>query len=1528
MEKHPMKYIFLFLFLAGSVPAMAAALSLDSARAVWRFNPETGQIAGATGRKTSNHFLTGSVNHYYLMAKSGDRDVSESADRVVQTRSSDGRLEFDCRNPLLPELLITKKYWIENQGLRRELVFTNTGKETLFLTPATSLEFSPEFRKHSYYLGAGYIGPLIPAPQVKAPVPVANYYQTTKGMVLSNTSEQGSFAHYRLKLNDQFVFPWWQSTINTYREKPNILHYTPNGWSMALGTVDLPSGGQFRITDAMNYFPGNWYTFFEDVYGADPDVKKEIASIGPVPEWLQDVRLATMEKSEYAIRQLVSATNDGYIMVLLSRFVGDWADYRFAKDGARGFFGGNVTGEELRECIQRLKAISPRVKVALYNWVTSTNISTEILKEHPEWFKRFDRHGNESSLFPGCLDNFATMMNRPDCAEFMKNQLFDALQYLGADYIYLDEAKTTNFIRWQTDEAVRDDHWYNFWKSLKKRASAQNTALFFNARGNPFGDINYIEAYHQLEPRFWREFAGMGLGVETFLKLRPDARITPLYWTGKVDYANRLLALGWIPSMNDSVSQTLNNLAFVRAAYETGNSDPVDVRYTPDWKQDAATKIESYAIRRRHSSDLLMSFINRSGSTSGIPLNIQLATLGFPADARINIWSMNIASGNTTAHYNISDSELQENYRRDRWLGDFVTAPHLVYSGPASGCFRYTIPDLPDNRMNQLLITASPAGIYTIDSLGCNYFYTSRPGVRVQGTEVENQHENTELVLADSDFIFTNIKANGIPVKSRLVDIGGQLFPVITLGKGKFTLTMDRSPRHPVESVRLTAKLENGKIAVSGAPSGTLFALALDGCTLYTGTSPIPVPRRHAGGDYVIRIAGNPAQSVKLRLAPGPRTASAAGDHIKRYPEETRIEKIHVVSGPVTISAKATQLGKWVQTIPIQFKVPPRIVAADASKLRLQAGQTRRIADYLGGAFAGFELNGAKQVQLKLENSFYEASSMEVERHVVKYRRSPREFAGLLLDYRVNGAYAKRVALSVGVLSPKADNPAPAWGKKGKPDQYIDLGNLLDRGKEALLTLDLTKWAPKDWDGTVFLSIGTDYIKPDRRLVCTLLKFNAEAGTKFATGTDARTLLRDFQSPKTLEVPFARNKPQSVRKLTPAEWREWAEIRKFFIPGGTGIPRFATTAWMTYDQSRLYIAVKCMESRRKPVTGNANIWDDDGIELWFQRPANGQTVQLLVNAAGQLQVRDNGHILTDSGVDVKSRQTPGDSYYIFVSIPFQLLGWAPQDSGRSIRFNLCRVRQAGGGLPREYSTWGAVGVKFDDPAKFGILNFALPPEKAQVVNLGYPGHSSKELIAYQLPKLKQLKPELAVILIGTNDMLNAGKFSSLDQYEKNMRQMISALHKRKIQMLLVTLPPCSEELLFQRHPRDKYGKSTPNRRIEQANDRIRKIAAERKIPVADFYSAVQQSAPLDRKASLLCNPANSGKKDGVHPTPEGYAVLAEIIDQAIRKNNLPTGKIVCLGDSITYGVGVNGAGSNVGFCYPGQLAVRLKAENK
>ena len=98
--------------------------------------------------------------------------------------------------------------------------------------------------------------------------------------------------------------------------------------------------------------------------------------------------------------------------------------------------------------------------------------------------------------------------------------------------------------------------------------------------------------------------------------------------------------------------------------------------------------------------------------------------------------------------------------------------------------------------------------------------------------------------------------------------------------------------------------------------------------------------------------------------------------------------------------------------------------------------------------------------------------------------------------------------------------------------------------------------------------------------------------------------------------------------------------------------------------------------------------------------------------------------------------------------------------------------------------------------------------------------------------------------------------------------------------------------------------------------------------VADFYSAVQQSAPLDRKASLLCNPANSGKKDGVHPTPEGYAVLAEIIDQAIRKNNLPTGKFLCLGDSIPYGVGVNGAGSNVGFCYPGQLAVRLKAENK
>ncbi len=1447
-------------FLIADILAFGAAgMEIRTDNAIFTLDEKNGSIALV--QDLAGHPLIRSTENYYtVMSSAGDIAEKEQNDTVMQQFRDDKTIGFKCMNSALPNLEIVKSYFPDGAYLRRKLLFHNKSNAKLYLTPATEIVFDSEFRRDSYYLGAGYVGPLIPAPQLKNPETVSRFYQTTKGMILSNQSEKGSFAHYRLTLNDTFVFPWWQSTITTYCEKPNMLLYTPDGWRMALGTVDLEVGGEFSITDTMCFFNGNWFSFFDRVYGGDPIVRKELDSIGPVPPSLANIRLVTASPTERELKRLLALTDEGDIMVMVGRVIGDWADYRY-RDGANGFFGGYATGEELKRFITSLKALSPRIKVSVYSWMTSVGIDSPLWKEHPEWFKRYDRTGNESFLFPNSTPNYASMINRKPCFEFMRDQLFNMSEYLGCDYIYLDEAKTTNFINWQSGEVVRDDHWYGLWKAMKERSvrDGGKLPLFFNARGNPYGDINYIEAYHQLEPRFWREFAGMGLGVESFLTLRPGARIVPLYWTNKVDYATRLLALGWIPAIEFG---ELNGLAVIRAAYETGDATPIDPEYSPDWKRDPSTEVESYAVRRVGCSDILISVINRGSHKADIPFSINLGTLGFYPEARINIWGTAIDSAGRPP---IADRTLREYYRKDYIRRDMITSPQLLYSGPVSKPFKYNISNLDVDKLFQFVITASPAAVYSVGDLTQNYFYTKLHGVTIKGADfplsIENtRNESCEILLADTEAGFSDIRMGNDAAVTRSVGINGRGFTIVNIPAGKHQLT----------AVRCNVPANSEPAAIAATP--------------------LPI-----------------SDAMKI-------------DVIARHPAVRKIEVVgRSLDNGVRLERSATLLGEAVETMNLQRDIPPRFAEAFPDRLKLRAGQSRKIEDYLGLAFAGFEFSGVKSLRLKLENSFWNAATIEGTRHVETYRRSPREFAGFVVDYRENGNYTKRVAFSCGVLSPKAANPMPDWGKNSIPDLWIDLGDLL-KFPAKTFSLNLAKYAPDHWDGTIFFSLGTDYVKPGRALSTTIIGFNDAAGNDFLEGRNAAAFASEFRAPKSVDVPFSERAPESAAKMNPAEWRtDFASVGKFYLLGGEGYPKLGTECWLLFDKENLYVAFSCKESRSQTITNQSAIWQDDSVELWFRRPS-GILFQVIANATGNMMALENGHEVKDTNIVVQSRSFSG-GYYLFLTIPFSQIGWNPKAGADTLEANFCRNRLPGAGIGAENSTWGTAIYRYNEPGAFGKLKFSLSFESKRVKNLGKPGHSSEELLKYRLPEALKQNPDLAIILIGTNDMVNSGKLATPEAYRKNLEQIVARLKKNGTQVLLCSIPPCSEKLLFMRHKKEAFGTFLPSDRIKECNRLIREVAAEQKCQLVDFYALVAASGDPDTAGSLLRNPANSGAADGVHPTAAGNKVLAEAVFKAIIDNNLPSKNVVCIGDSITAGTGVS-----AGQSYPALLAGLLEQQ--
>jgi acyl-CoA thioesterase-1 len=212
-----------------------------------------------------------------------------------------------------------------------------------------------------------------------------------------------------------------------------------------------------------------------------------------------------------------------------------------------------------------------------------------------------------------------------------------------------------------------------------------------------------------------------------------------------------------------------------------------------------------------------------------------------------------------------------------------------------------------------------------------------------------------------------------------------------------------------------------------------------------------------------------------------------------------------------------------------------------------------------------------------------------------------------------------------------------------------------------------------------------------------------------------------------------------------------------------------------------------------------------------------------------------------------------------------------------------------------------VAVAADQAAEFNGLT---------VYNKGIGGQNTKQGKARFERDVVALKPDYVFVYFGLNDALNEPQFVALEPFRAHLEWMIDRAQAAGIKPVVCSIHAVKEEPLLKRHKRESYGTEGPNGKLDRYNAALRKLAREKRVPLADFAAVVAQA---EAGGAAAVSP------DGVHLTPAGNRLLAQCFFDTVAADLRGRETIVCLGDSVTYGANNKGAGTADGDTYPAML---------
>jgi lysophospholipase L1-like esterase len=150
------------------------------------------------------------------------------------------------------------------------------------------------------------------------------------------------------------------------------------------------------------------------------------------------------------------------------------------------------------------------------------------------------------------------------------------------------------------------------------------------------------------------------------------------------------------------------------------------------------------------------------------------------------------------------------------------------------------------------------------------------------------------------------------------------------------------------------------------------------------------------------------------------------------------------------------------------------------------------------------------------------------------------------------------------------------------------------------------------------------------------------------------------------------------------------------------------------------------------------------------------------------------------------------------------------------------------------------------------------------INRGISGQTTPQMVLRFHQDVVGLKPKTVVILAGINDIAGNTGPETLEDIENNLAAMSEMAAANHIRVVLCSVLPAYD---FPWAP-GQY----PAHKVVELNEWIKSYAAAKGHTYVDFHTAMK-----DERGGL----PSTLSRDGVHPLPAGYAIMAPLVEAAL-----------------------------------------------